>query len=109
MLVSLIEARDLAVHLVFHAAHVAIPGVDQLAPTRAGKNARKLYSPSMRKKSMYMRVLSWWPDVAKDVEARDQQVVDALEQRIADDPRGLRRPAHQALDHRSAVEVAEAQ
>ena len=46
-------------------------------------------------------------DVAVDVVVGDQQVVDALEQRVADDPRRLRRLAHHALDDAGAVEVPE--
>ena len=56
---------------------------------------------------MYRRVVQLVADVAVDVESRHQQVVDALEQRVADEHHGLRPLAEQALHHRGAVEVAE--
>ena len=39
--------------------------------------------------------------VSEDVEAGDEQVVNALEQRISDDPRRLRRAPDEALHHAS--------
>ena len=49
----------------------------------------------MRRKSMYRRGVQLGGDVAEDVEPHDQQITDALEQRVAQHPAGLGRGAEQ--------------
>ena len=97
-----------AVDVGFHiGAGAAVPAVADRSTRGFGQEQQEVALAFHAQEVHVKPAVELVPDVAEGVVAGHQQVVDALEQRVADHPGGLGRLADQALDHRGAVEVPE--
>ena len=88
-------------------ANTLVPGVaNRLAPVCGQECQEVIFAFGAQKVHIQTRV-QLMAEIAIDIEAGDQQVVDAFEHRVIDDPGGFRVVTDQSVVHRGAVHVAE--
>ena len=87
-------------------AQVFVPGAEQVTPHRFRHEVEIVALPFHPQPVHVAPYVGLVADIAVNVETRDKRIIDPLEQRVVDDPQGLRQLTQRPFVDRGAVEMA---